>query len=69
MVNPDQAQPTARSIRCVHAEVARGRADLILCDGDLAAQGYSATYQTADRSRYIVTPWWCANRCAARSPS
>ena len=67
MVNPDQARPAARSIRCAHAQVARGRTELILCDADLAAQGYSRTHRTHDGDRYIVTPWWCVNRCSLAS--
>ena len=68
-MNPDRALPAARDVRCRHAVVARGRTELILCDADLAARGYSSTHRTHDGSRYIVTPWWCVNRCVLRAAS
>ena len=47
-------------IRCPHALQEKS---LVLCDAGLESQ-----HRTKDRSRFIVTDWWCLHTCKVGKP-
>ena len=52
-------------IRCPHALQEKS---LVLCDAGLELQVYDTQHRTKDRSRFIVTDWWCLHTCKVGKP-